>query len=180
MAPILPVASGLVTLALAGLSWSAPIINNNTYEYIVVGSGPGGGPLAANLARAGHSVLLLEAGDDQTENVNVSQWLNFNIAGNDPATRWDFFVKHSDDEAREARYQHRTWRKPDGGFYVGIDAPAESKPLGIYYPRAGTLGGCAMHNGCLTMVRMAYVLALYFQGRGTRCVAQIRTLASVL
>jgi len=152
MAPILPLASGLVTLALAGLCWSAPAINNSTYEYIVVGSGPGGGPLAANLAKAGHSVLLLEAGDDQTENVNVSQWLNFNSAGNDPATRWDFFVKHSDDEAREARYLHRTWRKPDGSFFVGVDAPAGSKPLGIYYPRAGTLGGCAMHNGCLTMV----------------------------
>jgi hypothetical protein len=32
------------------------------YEYIVVGSGAGGGPVAANLARAGFRVLLLEAG----------------------------------------------------------------------------------------------------------------------
>jgi choline dehydrogenase len=54
---------------------------NATYEYIVVGSGPGGGPLAANLARAGHSVLLLEAGDDQGSNPNISQILNFNLAG---------------------------------------------------------------------------------------------------
>jgi choline dehydrogenase len=37
-------------------------VDNKTYEYIVVGSGPGGGPIASNLARAGHSVLLLEAG----------------------------------------------------------------------------------------------------------------------
>lgn len=153
MAPLLSLVFGLASLALSGVSYAAPPdFNNKTYEYIVVGSGPGGGPLAANLARAGHSVLLLEAGDDQTENVNVSQWVNFNSAGNDPATRWDFFVKHSDDEAREARYLHRTWRKTDGGFYVGIDPPTGAKPLGIYYPRAGTLGGCAMHNGCLTMV----------------------------
>jgi choline dehydrogenase len=37
-------------------------IDNATFEYIVVGSGPGGGPIASNLARVGHSVLLLEAG----------------------------------------------------------------------------------------------------------------------
>ncbi|KAF1957327.1 alcohol oxidase [Byssothecium circinans] len=151
MAPISSPLSGFTFLILLWLSHAAPNVDNSTYEYIVVGSGPGGGPLAANLARAGHSVLLIEAGDDQTENVNVSQWLNFNLAGNDPATRWDFFVKHSDDEAREARYLHRTWRQTDGGFYVGVDPPAGAKPLGIYYPRAGTLGGCAMHNGCLTM-----------------------------
>jgi choline dehydrogenase-like flavoprotein len=77
----------IVALALLNVRVvAATTINNNTYEYIVVGSGPGGGPLASNLARAGHSVLLLEAGDDQTENLNVSNWLNFNLAGNDPAT----------------------------------------------------------------------------------------------
>lgn len=132
MAPsMLSLASGLLSLSLFALSATAAPSENNTYEYIVVGTGPGGAPLAANLARAGHSVLVLEAGDDQTENVNVSQWLNFNAAGNDPATRWDFFVKHSDDEAREARFLHRTWRKTDGGFYVGVDPPAGAKPLGI-------------------------------------------------
>jgi hypothetical protein len=53
----------------------------------------------------------------------------------------DFFVKHSEDEAREARYLHRTWRKPDGGFYVGIDPPAGAKAEGIV-----GIFGCYDHN----------------------------------
>ncbi|OCL09578.1 GMC oxidoreductase [Glonium stellatum] len=141
----------LLFLALFTLTATGAPAADKTYEYIVVGSGPGGGPLAANLAKAGHSVLLLEAGDDQTQNVNVSIAANFLLAGNDPATRWDFFVKHSDNATRESNYRRTTWRKTDGSFYVGTDPPAGAKRLGIYYPRAGTLGGCAMHNGCLTM-----------------------------
>ncbi|KAI0541626.1 hypothetical protein GGR58DRAFT_510714 [Xylaria digitata] len=118
-----------------------------TYDYIVVGSGPGGAPLAANLARAGYSVTLLEAGLDLGNNKNYSEMYNFILAGNDEKSRWDFFVKHSEDEAREAKYEKTTWRTVDGSFYVGLDPPEGSTRLGIYYPRAATLGGCAMHNG---------------------------------
>ncbi|KAI0901116.1 putative GMC oxidoreductase [Annulohypoxylon nitens] len=117
------------------------------YDYIVVGSGPGGAPLAANLARAGYPTLLLEAGDDLGSNKNYSEMINFNLAANDEKSRWDFFVKHSSDEEREGKYEHTTWRKPDGSFYVGLDPPEGSERLGIYYPRSATLGGCAMHNG---------------------------------
>lgn len=42
------------------------------YEYIVVGSGAGGGTLASRLAREGHSTLLIEAGDDQSSNDNTT------------------------------------------------------------------------------------------------------------
>ena len=34
------------------------------FDYIVIGSGAGGGPVAANLARAGYKVGLIEAGHD--------------------------------------------------------------------------------------------------------------------
>lgn len=54
-----------------------------SYDYIVVGSGPGGAPLAANLARAGYSVTLLEAGVDLGDNKNYSEIANFIAAGNE-------------------------------------------------------------------------------------------------
>ena len=120
--------------------------SKNTYEYIVVGSGPGGGPLAANLARAGHSVLLIEAGDDQGNNPNATTSFAWTQATEDPKMAWDFFVNHTDNAAEQNQYLHTTWRKPDGSYYVGLSPPAGSKRLGVWYPRAGTLGGCAMHN----------------------------------
>lgn len=43
------------------------------YDYIVVGSGPGGGPVACRLARAGYNVLLMEAGDDSGNNLAATQ-----------------------------------------------------------------------------------------------------------
>ncbi|KAJ7849773.1 hypothetical protein B0H13DRAFT_2088290, partial [Mycena leptocephala] len=34
------------------------------FDFIVVGAGPGGGPLAARLAESGYSVLVVDAGQD--------------------------------------------------------------------------------------------------------------------
>jgi choline dehydrogenase len=45
------------------------LAQNTEYEYVVIGSGPGGGTVAANLARAGHSVFLIEAGGDHGDNL---------------------------------------------------------------------------------------------------------------
>ncbi|KAK3381251.1 hypothetical protein B0H63DRAFT_501885 [Podospora didyma] len=117
-----------------------------TYDYIVVGSGPGGGPLAANLARAGYSTLLIEAGGDEGSNPTYADIGNFIESSNDEATRWDFWVKHSEDPARELKFKHTTWDTGDGTFYIGNDPPEGAKHLGIQYPRAAVLGGCAMHN----------------------------------
>ncbi|KAK3939407.1 oxygen-dependent choline dehydrogenase [Diplogelasinospora grovesii] len=137
----------LLLSALAAIATAADPPVATSYDYIVVGSGPGGGPLACDLARAGYPTLLIEAGTDQGDNPTYADMANFNEAANDDATRWDFWVKHSDDPARELKFEHMTWDSGDGTFYVGLDPPAGAKQLGIQYPRAGVLGGCAMHNG---------------------------------
>jgi choline dehydrogenase len=54
----------VATAVVAGASL-VQAVNLTGYEYIVVGSGAGGGPLASRLAMAGHKTLLIEAGDDQ-------------------------------------------------------------------------------------------------------------------
>ncbi|KUJ17750.1 alcohol oxidase [Mollisia scopiformis] len=133
----------------SSLAFPVATLAVNVYDYIVVGSGPGGAPVAVNLAKAGASVLLLEAGDDQgATNLHVkiptAAWAS--MANNDPLLRWDFFVKYHSDPAVQARYHGLTWKTTDGKYYVGTSPPANAKELGVFYPRAGTLDGCSMHN----------------------------------
>jgi choline dehydrogenase len=120
--------------------------SKQAFEYVIVGSGAGGGPLACRLAMAGHSVLLIEAGDDQGDSYEerVPAWqLNAQVA---PKMAWDFYVNHYDNLTRQAQDSKMTYKLPDGELYVGLDPPADAEPLGILYPRSGTLGGCGSHN----------------------------------
>lgn len=106
---------------------------DETFEYVVVGSGAGGGPVAANLARAGKRVLLLEAGgDDQDANYEVP--LFHGLATEDPRLSWRYFVHHYSDAERERR-----------------DPKYVAEEGGVLYPRAGTLGGCTAHNAMITV-----------------------------
>ena len=105
----------------------------DTFEYIVVGSGAGGGPLAANLALAGFRVLLLEAGgDDEPENYKVPAF--HTLASEDKRLSWDFFVRHYADNAQQKRDEKYTPQRN-----------------GVLYPRAGTLGGCTAHHAMVTV-----------------------------
>ncbi len=84
------------------------------YEYIIVGSGAGGGPLAANLARRGHRVLLMEAGDDSGgDHYKVPAF--HTLASEDPTMRWDFFVQHYAD--RQAARRDSKYSELHGGIY---------------------------------------------------------------
>lgn len=129
---------------------SSPIQDTESYDYIVVGSGPGGAPLAVNLATAGHTVLLLEAGQNHTDLDSQRIPAFFGNAQWDEAQGWWFYTKNYADEEQGAKNSKMVWEKPDGGKWVGLDPPEGSKQLGLWYPRAGTLGGCDTHNGGLT------------------------------
>ncbi|KAK3312741.1 GMC oxidoreductase-like protein [Apodospora peruviana] len=143
-------AFGFLTLAKPGFAGDSKS-HDGVYDYIVVGSGPGGGPLASNLARAGHSVLLIEAGDDQSANVNSQIAGFYTRAYTDPTLRWDFFARNYDNETRTLQHNHLVWRLPDKNnntsFYVGRKPPAGSTLLGLHYPRGKTLGGSSTING---------------------------------
>lgn len=119
------------------------------YDYIVVGSGPGGGPLAARLAIAGFKVLLLDAGDDQGNATRqMVPALQLQSTEYEPM-RWDYFVHHYSNLTRQEEDSKMTYRTPSGELHVGSNPPAGSDPLGILYPRAGTLGGCSAHNAMM-------------------------------
>ena len=122
-------------------------------EYIVVGSGAGGGTLAARLAEEGRTVVLLEAGGDPRlltggdaidpqgnrlpDDYDVPVF--HAIASENNAMKWDFFIRH---------YQNDDQQRRDPKYVEELDG---KRVDGVLYPRAGTLGGCTTHNAMITI-----------------------------
>ncbi|HUS66523.1 MAG TPA: GMC oxidoreductase [Kofleriaceae bacterium] len=106
---------------------------DEAFDYIVVGSGAGGGPLASRLARSGARVLLLEAGADAGDKLSYQVPAFHGMATEDPDLAWWYFVQHYGDPARAAKDSKITGE-------------------GILYPRGGTLGGSTAVNAMITVL----------------------------
>jgi choline dehydrogenase-like flavoprotein len=107
-------------------------------DYVIVGSGAGGGTLAARLAENGMGVVLLEAGGDPCDRSQGRLPEDYDVpafhayASENPAMAWNFKVNHLSDPKLAA-----------------LDEKREAD--GILYPRASALGGCTAHNAMIFM-----------------------------
>jgi choline dehydrogenase-like flavoprotein len=122
---------------------------SNEFDYIVVGSGAGGGPLAARLAKSGFRVLVIEAGSEKTAaappahspEVSLVPALHA-VSTEDKELSWRFFVKHYDDPPAG---KDPKWHEPQ------VSKREDATHEGIFYPRAAALGGCTIHNAMITI-----------------------------
>ncbi|MFD0894704.1 GMC family oxidoreductase N-terminal domain-containing protein [Luteolibacter ambystomatis] len=143
------------------------------FDYIIVGSGAGGGPLAARLALGGKQVLVLESGGDphtaSGSPIFPRSWPGevhsvpgyHGAATEDPDMAWMFSVRHYEDDATQQK-DHKYNKATDPNGKPGTPVPdrfldpeegraREADPVkrGIFYPRSAGIGGCTGHHAMI-------------------------------
>ncbi len=145
-------------------------IATTSFDYIIVGAGAGGGPLASRLALAGKRVLLVEAGGDPITakpspaypNAGVGEVTRvpgyYAAASEDPELSWMFSVRHYADTERQKLDEKYNNNPLDPSRLPGTTKPLDSKYLdphpsggqqGVFYPRSSGIGGCTSHHAMI-------------------------------
>ena len=126
--------------------------DDDVCDYVVVGSGPGGGTVAARLAEAGWHVVLLEAGGDPRE-----------LTGGDPLVPGgnrlpdDYDVPGFHPFASRERCPVVALLRPplpaaraaQARSRLSATTGTGGKSTASLYPRASCLGGCSAHNALI-------------------------------
>ncbi|KAF9268497.1 hypothetical protein L218DRAFT_852577, partial [Marasmius fiardii PR-910] len=112
--------------------------SDTEYDYVIVGAGAGGGPLAARLVEAGYSesdltwckVLVLDTGHD-VDNFNTTI----------PA----YFIRAAEDPQIELSYTLNE-------YPVGFPIQKNDQWYMFRYPRARGIGGSTIHNAMFNII----------------------------
>lgn len=142
-------------------------------DFIVVGSGAGGGPVAARLAESGFSVLLLEAGKQKTKLVTQVPGFVFR-AQEDEELVWNYWVQHLDPKQEQTLQdgfhflanQHAAAEKPFADLYshspktfrncttTGCrdESFSNMDTKSVLYPRGSAVGGSTVINNNIAMM----------------------------
>lgn len=124
--------------------WSDP--DATPVDFIIVGAGAGGAPLAARLAERGYTVLVVEMGADEPPpagavvDPTVVPLLSAEST-EDPRHALRYFVRHFDTDPAKST-DPKIHRPPP---------PARRDEEGIFYPRAQGVGGCTVHNAMMSL-----------------------------
>ncbi|KAJ7081853.1 hypothetical protein B0H15DRAFT_786071 [Mycena belliarum] len=105
---------------------ACPDTSRAEFDFVVVGAGVGGGPIAARLAESGFSVLVVDAGH---EVVSVNTTILF------------FFVRAVGDPQLELNYTLNEYSE-------GAKFPRDDS----WYPRARGVGGSTIHNAMVNNI----------------------------
>lgn len=137
--------------------------HSSPFDYVIVGSGAGGGPLAARLALGGRRVLLLDAGGDPAHTRSVTHPAAqpgevyacpgyHGAATEDYEMSWQFSVRHYADTGRQALDEKYDREDPPDPRFLDPARRGGVGHGGIFYPRNASLGGCTSHHAMIVAV----------------------------